>query len=244
MALSRKQRGVGILLVVIALLPALIIGYYVWKKAVPHWAENAVIDAFHIVYHRRQTFNNTYWLGTNVQKTPMDLWVYQEIVHELRPDLIIETGTYKGGSALYLASLCDLENNGQVATVDIEAYPNRPQHKRIQYLLGSSTSPAIVEQFKSLAAGKRTVMVDLDSAHSMQHVLNELRLYSPMVTKGSYLIVEDTHFNGHPILRHFGPGPTEAVQAFLKENHDFVIDKEREKLLLTFNAGGYLRKIK
>ncbi|MGA2325124.1 MAG: CmcI family methyltransferase [Bryobacteraceae bacterium] len=244
MTLFRRLCSITALLVVGALLPVLGFGFYAWKRAVPAWAEKTVIAAFHIVYHHRQTFNDTHWLGTEVQKTPLDLWVYQEIIHELRPDLIVETGTYKGGSALFMASICDLENHGQVATVDIEEYPGRPQHGRIRYLLGSSTAPGIIEQFKALAAGQRTVLVSLDSDHAKQHVLNELRLYSGLVTKGSYLIVEDTHFNGHPILPHFGPGPREAVQEFLKENQDFVADRGREKYLLTFNAGGFLRRVR
>lgn len=196
------------------------------------------------MYHHRQTFNDTHWLGTEIQKTPLDLWVYQELIHELRPDLIVETGTYKGGSALFMASICDLENNGQVATVDIEEYPGLPQHSRIRYLRGSSTSPGVIEQFKALASGQRTVLVASDSDHAKQHVLNELRLFSGLVTKGSYLIVEDTHFNGHPILPHFGLGPREAVEEFLKENRGFVADREREKYLLTFNAGGHLRRVR
>ncbi len=216
------------------------------KKPALAWGWSKVPDAFHVLYHRQgaQTFNNTYWLGTPVQKTPLDLWVYQEILTELRPDLIIETGTYKGGSALFLASICDLLNHGEVATVDIEEYPNLPKHSRIRYLHGSSTAPEIIEQFKSLAAGKRAVVVFLDSAHTKDHVLNELKLYSPFVTKGSYIVVEDTHFNGHPILPHHGPGPMEALDDFLKENRAFAIDSSREKFLLTFNPRGYLRKVR
>jgi cephalosporin hydroxylase len=220
--------------------------FYVWRKVVPRWLDARAPDAFHLRYHREgaHTFNNTYWLGVPVQKTPPDLWIYQEILNEIRPDLIVETGTYKGGSAYYLASICDLLHHGEVATVDIVEYPDRPKHDRIRYLLGSSVAPDIVAQFRKLAAGKQTVMVSLDSNHTMEHVLNELRLYSGLVTKGSYLVVEDTHFNGHPILPNAGPGPMEAVDAFLRENHDFAIDREREKFLLTFNPRGYLRRVR
>ena len=86
-------------------------------------------------------------------------------------------------------------------------------------------------------------MVILDSDHGKDHVLNELRTYSPFVTKGSYLIVEDTNINGHPVLHDFGPGPMEAVEDFLKENQNFTVDKSKEKFYLTFNPKGYLRKI-
>jgi cephalosporin hydroxylase len=85
-------------------------------------------------------------------------------------------------------------------------------------------------------------MVSLDSDHRAAHVQKELELYSPLVTPGMYLVVEDMHFNGYPILPKFGPGPTEAVEAFLKTNPPFERDRTRERFLLTFNPGGYLRR--
>ncbi|GAI83537.1 unnamed protein product, partial [marine sediment metagenome] len=100
-----------------------------------------------------------------------------------------------------------------------------------------------VEKVKSLVGNEDKIMVILDSDHSKQNVLNELRIYSKFVTKGSYLIVEDTNINGHPVYPEFGPGPMEAVDDFLKENKDFVVDKNKEKLILTFNPNGYLKKI-
>src|SRR5262245_30996750 len=89
-------------------------------------------------YRQGGTWYATAWLGVTVWKCPLDLWVYQEIVHEIRPDLIVETGTAFGGSALYLASICDLIGHGHVVTIDIQETPNRPRHERITYLLGSS----------------------------------------------------------------------------------------------------------
>jgi cephalosporin hydroxylase len=89
-----------------------------------------------------------------------------------------------------------------------------------------------------------TVLVILDSDHSKQHVLNELRLYHSFVTEGSYLIVEDSNINGHPVLPQFGPGPMEALDEFLQENDDFVIDESKHKFLITFNPRGYLKKVK
>jgi cephalosporin hydroxylase len=138
--------------------------------------------------------------------------------------------------------MCDLVNNGKVITIDIEDIKDKPQHKRIKYLLGSSTSKEIVEKIRSLVGNDGKVMVILDSDHSKQHVINELRIYSKFVTKGSYLIVEDTNINGHPVFSNFGPGPMEAVDEFLKENKDFVVDKTKEKLYLTFNPNGYLKR--
>jgi cephalosporin hydroxylase len=205
-----------------------------------------IIRACHQLYYARkeQTWGNTYWLGVSVQKCPPDLWIYQEIIYETRPDLIIECGTARGGSALYLASICELLGCGQVVTIDVIPQPGRLQHPRITYLTGSSTSSEIIEQVRALAAGATKVMVVLDSDHHKDHVLQEMRIYSSLVSVGCYLIVEDTILNGHPVVPDFGPGPWEAVEEFLRENHDFEIDKRREKFMLTANPNGYLKRIK
>jgi cephalosporin hydroxylase len=129
-------------------------------------------------------------------------------------------------------------------TVDIEDHPAKPKHPRITYLLGSSTSPEILAKIREAIRPGEKVLVDLDSDHHKEHVLNELRLYSPLVTPGSYLIVEDMHFNGHPILPKWGPGPTEAVEEFLRSNADFQPDRTREKFGMTFNRGGYLKRLR
>ena len=121
---------------------------------------------------------------------------------------------------------------------------NRPNHNRITYLLGSSTSKEIMEDVQRFIVNKNQIMVILDSDHKKEHVLSELRIYSQFVTKGSYIIVEDTNINSHPIFPDFGPGPMEAVKDFLEENKDFVIDKSREKFYLTFNPDGYLKRVR
>ena len=131
---------------------------------------------------------------------------------------------------------------GEVVTIDIEEYPNRPTHPRITYLHGSSTDPKIVQQVAERAASVASVLVILDSDHSMAHVRKEMELYAPIVTKGSYLIVEDTNINGNPVLPESGPGPNEAIADYLKSHPEFTIDRSMEKLLMTFNPGGYLRK--
>src|SRR5262245_2178064 len=171
-----------------------------------------VIHSFHLWYHRNgeTTFNNTRWLGVLTQKTPLDLWIFQEILSELKPDVLVEAGTYRGGSAYYFASIFDMLNHGRVITIDIEDFPGKPSHPRLTFLLGSSTAPEIVAKVKSAIRPGERVMVVLDSDHQASHVLDELNLYSPLVSPGSYLIVEDTHFNGNPILPKFGPGPMEA----------------------------------
>lgn len=129
-------------------------------------------------------------------------------------------------------------------TIDIEDFPGKPKHPRITYLLGSSTSNEILAKIRSLIQPGETVMVALDSDHRAPHVANELNLYSPLVTPGSYLVVEDTHFNGRPILPKFGPGPTEALQQFLPRHPEFQVDRSREKYGMTFNPGGYLKRLR
>lgn len=205
-----------------------------------------IIEHFHKFYYdscNQTWYKNTFWLGTRTLKCPLDLWIYQEIIFEIKPDIIIESGTRYGGSALFLACLCESLNKGKIISIDIEFNNDRPQHSRITYLLGSSTSNDIVQNVQSLIRSKDEVLVVLDSDHHRSHVQRELEIYSKFVTKGSYLIVEDTNINGHPVEPEFGPGPMEAVKEFLKGNKNFVIDKSREKFLLTFNPNGYLKKI-
>jgi len=205
--------------------------------------EAAIVRSFHRLYYHSasRTWSNTYWLGTQTQKCPLDLWVYQEILHELRPEAIVETGTASGGSASYLAAICDLLGTGRIVTVDV-VERERPAHERVTYLTGSSTDPQIAAQVLEFVGDDSPVLVILDSDHSRDHVLEELRLYAPLVTPGSYVIVEDTNVNGHPVSPDFGPGPMEAVDEFLRESAEFAVDAEREKLLLTFNPRGYLRR--
>ena len=214
--------------------------------ALPPGDRERLLDGFHRWYYEAGegggTWKDTRYLGVTTWKSPLDLWVYQELLWELRPGLIIETGTAHGGSGLYLASLCETIGSGEVVSVDIGEWPDRPAHPRLTYVVASSTDPAVVAQLAERAAGAGTVLVVLDSDHSRDHVLTELRAYAPLVTPGSYLVVEDTNINGHPVYEAFGPGPMEAVQDFLKERDDFEVDRSREKFLLTFNPGGWLRR--
>jgi cephalosporin hydroxylase len=204
----------------------------------------AVVDCFHRLYYRRsdQTWKQTWWRGVEVWKNPLDLWIYQEIIHEVRPDVIVEAGTKYGGSAFFLANLCDLEDWGRVVTIDVTEQPDRPQHDRITYLTGSSTDPQVIEQVDQIVAGGR-VLVLLDSDHSARHVLAELRAWHSRVPVGSYVIVEDTNVHGHPVMPSHGPGPMEAVDAFLAENDQFVVDESRHKFFMTFNPRGYLKRV-
>lgn len=214
--------------------------------------EKNIVEQFHKLYYDSHIFgkswSDTFWLDIPIMKCPLDLWIYQEIIFKVKPDVIIECGTAFGGSALFLASMCDLIGKGRVVTIDIEQKEKRPVHKRINYLLGSSTSKEIIEKVRNLIKNREKVMVLLDSDHHKAHVLNELKIYSKLVTKGSYLVVEDSNIN-HPIAPDFDPsssfpGPMEAIEEFLKGNKHFVIDKSKEKFFLTFNPKGYLKRIK
>jgi cephalosporin hydroxylase len=211
---------------------------------VSHERRRRTIQGFHRLYYGSpgRTWKNTRWLNVTAYKTPLDLWIYQELIVSLEPELIIETGTAHGGSALFLATVCDAVGAGEILTIDIEDRDGRPTHDRVTYLTGSSTAPETLAALRQRALGKAPVLVILDSDHSREHVLAELRCCADFVTPGSYLVVEDTNLNGHPVLPGYGPGPMEAVQDFLRERSDFRPDEEQEKFFLSFNPGGFLRR--
>jgi cephalosporin hydroxylase len=177
------------------------------------------------------------------------MWAIQEIIAETKPDFIVETGTYKGGGAVFYASILQYVNPaGKVITIDI-----KPQfedaaklplfQERVEFIEGSSVSDDVIARVAARVEGGR-VMVTLDSDHHMKHVLNELRLYSRFVSPGGYLIVQDTAHNGHPLRTWDGKGPMEALEEFLAENKDFEQDQSREKFLLTFFPRGYLKRVR
>jgi cephalosporin hydroxylase len=185
-----------------------------------------------------------------IEKNPLDLWMMQQIIYETRPDFVIETGTFKGGSALYWAYTLNgmgLENS-RVFTIDVQdltatAAVNPLWKKYVTFYKGSSTAPEIVRDIAGRVKGRK-VLVTLDSDHTATHVINEMRAYAPMINPGSYLVVEDTHMDGIPTEKDFGPGPMTAVLQFLKEGgtKDFEQDFSREALVMTFNPGGWLRR--
>jgi cephalosporin hydroxylase len=204
------------------------------------------IDLFQNIYYDSPalTWDNTSWFGVPCKKYPTDLWIYQEIICENKPDVIIETGTLEGGSALYLASLLDLVGHGRVISIDLQFRGGRPVHDRITYITGSSTAASTIEKLEPLLRDTGSRMVILDSDHRKAHVEDELRIYSRYVTPGQYLVVEDSAINGHPVYGKFGPGPFEAIATFLKSTDDFVVDKTKEKFLLSANHNGNLRRVR
>ena len=209
------------------------------------WPET--VTRFADLYHelRNQTLGRTRWLGVTIVKAPTDLVVLQEIIAETRPDLIIETGVLAGGSTFFIATLLDLLRiDGQVVGVDVDLSPVRPhiaEHPKVDLIEGSSTDPKVIDELRERAQGRR-VMVDLDSDHSAEHVGRELRALAPLVTPGCYLVVEDT-WMGRSVRFDQGAGPADALEGWLAEGQPFEVDRWRERLLLTHNAGGYLRRV-
>ena len=195
------------------------------------------------------------WLGRPIIQYPHDIIAIQEIIWKTKPDLIIETGIAHGGSIIFSASMLELLGKGEVLGIDIDikkqnhkAIKKHPLSKRIQMIEGSSISKKVVKKVYELAKGKKRIIVMLDSNHTHKHVLKELELYSPLLTKGSYLIVFDTIIEEMPKKffsnRPWGKGnnPKSAVQEFLKKNSRFRIDKKIEnKLLISVAPGGYLK---
>jgi cephalosporin hydroxylase len=209
-----------------------------------------ISDNFHKQYEKNRMWENTKWLGVPMWKFPGDCLVIQDIIYEIKPDYIIETGTGLGGSSIFYASILELMYHGMVLTIDIDHTKhqlslcyNSGVVSRINRITGNSIDANIIEDVSRFANNKRCMVV-LDSWHSYEHVLKEMKLYSGFVAVGSYLIVEDTHVSGHPVPWEYGKGPYEAVKKFLKTNNDFVVDKSREFHGLTFNPNGYLKRIK
>lgn len=189
-----------------------------------------------------QTWKAVTWRGVPVQKFPTDLWLHQELIMSVQPDLIIETGTLYGGSAMYFGSLLDLIGKGEVLSIDISPQSPLPEHPRVTFITGSSVAPDIVEKVQQHVARASVVYVILDSDHSEEHVFKELEVYSRFVTPGSYLVVEDGTVNRHPVLPEFGPGPLEAQNRWLPGQSDFAVDPASYKYMLTNNPHGVLKK--
>lgn len=198
-------------------------------------------------YHSRDVvLSRCRWLGTPAQKNPLDAWICQELVHAVRPEVLIEIGGNEGGSTLFFAHLFDLLGAGQVVSVEIDRSRFAVEHPRIVEVTGDSSAPETVARVAALV-GDRSALVVHDGNHAKDAVLADLRLYSPFVRPGGYLIVEDGLVDLMPPRDVYGrlpEGPRAAVREFLKENRDFEIDAACERYLLTYNPGGYLRRVR
>lgn len=188
-------------------------------------------------------FGQTTWLGVPIWQNVLDLWTIQETLAEVRPALLVETGTHRGGSALFYAHLMDLMGHGRVVTIDI-VDPGDLGHDRITFLHGSSTDPAIVEQVRGLASeAGGPVMVILDGNHDRDHVAAELELYAPLVTPGSLLLSQDGVIDQLRIFADSRPGPLPANRDFLARHPEFEEDRERnERFLVTHHPAGWMRR--
>lgn len=172
------------------------------------------------------------WRGVPIAKNPLDLFVLQEILWDCQPDMVIETGTWFGGSALFIAETLEAIGHGGIYTIDSTAEPIRPKHARIVYIQADVLNEDLLQEIMEYR--KPRTMVILDDDHEKEHVLAELAAYGKLVTPGQHLIVEDTNTSG----------PREAVASFMQDTVDFEVDLSREKFGCTFNPGGYLRRIK
>jgi cephalosporin hydroxylase len=233
------------------------------KHRIEHLAEDQELLAMSLDWmvkssRHRYTYNFS-WLGRPIIQFPQDIVAMQEIIWEVKPDVIIETGIAHGGSLIFYASMLELQGNaGLVVGVDIdirqhnrEAIESHPMSPRIRLIQGPSTEHTVVEQVRGLVAEQERVMVILDSNHTHDHVLRELKLYSPLVTRGSYLIVFDTSVEDAPdelfAGRPWGKGnnPKTAVREFLATDNRFEVDRTIDaKLLITVAPEGYLRCVR
>lgn len=205
----------------------------------------------------KYSYNFT-WLGRPIIQFPQDMLAMQEIIWRVKPDLIVETGIAHGGSLIFYASLLELiGGDGRVLGIDVDIRKHNrieiekhPLCKRITMIEGSSIDGKVVNSVHEFAQTKQRVLVVLDSNHTHSHVLRELELYSPLVKRGSYLVIFDTVIEDMPEDffpdRPWGKGnnPKTAVREFLAHNRRFQIDAEMEgKLLITVAPGGYLKCI-
>jgi cephalosporin hydroxylase len=190
------------------------------------------------------------------------VWVTQEIIYETKPDVILDIGTHRGGSAaLWAVILEHVSPDGRVISIDIEDQVTKAKElpivqRSVDFLVGSSTAPEIIAEVKTRVAGRKVLAI-LDSLHTKDHVLAELEAYAPLIPVGGYIIVQDTLVDrDDPVWRRAiqtrawsrgikpGSGPGAAVQAFLSGRDDFVIDKSRERYLVTNNWNGFLKRVK
>lgn len=210
------------------------------------------------VTRHKYTYNFT-WMGRPIIQTPQDMVAMQEIIWATQPELIVETGIARGGSLIYYASLLELLGGARrVLGIDIDIREHNrqeiekhPMANRIDMIQGSSIDANVARGVAAVASSQDRVMVILDSNHTHEHVLQELRLYAPLVTKGCYLVVFDTLLEDMPddLIkdRPWGKGnnPKTAVHDFLKSTDRFEIDKSiQHKFLITVAPDGYLRCVK
>jgi cephalosporin hydroxylase len=200
-------------------------------------------DAFTAAYHRTLAWRETRWLGRQVANAPTDLVTYQEILADVRPDWVIETGTGGGGRAYFLATVCELLGHGEVISIAPRQDEKRPLHPRLRHLTAVPHEPEGREQVTAIVGSAPHAVVILGSRTRRDRTRKEFESFAPLVPVGSYLIVEHTVLNGFPVDASFGPGPHEAVRRMMNVHGEFLADTTRERHALTFNQGGFLKRI-
>jgi cephalosporin hydroxylase len=202
---------------------------------------------YHLWYYRKRVWDTTTWVGVKTLKSPSDMWNYQEILYSLKPSLVIEFGTRFGGSALFFAAVMrQIGNRFKLLSVDIDAETVSKQTRQdpnIELLTMSSLDPRVGQRIANLRSEyPGPVFVILDSDHSKDHVLAEMKTLRPFLVSGDYLIVEDSSVNGHPVYPSHGPGPFEAMNEYFQQHpEDYRYDAAREaKFGFTFATGGFL----
>lgn len=214
--------------------------------AEPEWLNLTVRDWAEQVQER--VLAGTSWLGVPMLKSPLDAWVLQQLVCDVCPDVIVEIGSYNGGSTMYLAHILDLLRHGEVVSVDHDRDFYVASHQRITDITGDSRDPEVVAKVRHICANRRTLVVH-DGNHERDAVLADMRAYAPLVTMGSYLIVEDGIIDLFPEGSALHPeglrcGPLPAIETFVAEDAGFVVDSSYERYLVTWNPRGYLRRVR
>ena len=217
--------------------------------AIDDLADEEIVARFAQIYwaDRDRSFFPNRWLGIQTLQHPFDVWITQEIITEVAPEVIVEVGSFRGGSAALWATIQQqVVPHGRVVAVDIDDQMAEARTvpifaAKVDFVHGDSTDPAVVAHVHELVGGRRALVI-LDSAHTKEHVAAEIAAYASLVPAGSYLIVQDTFVNGHPLEREWGPGPFEAVADFLAVDDRFEADRSRERMSFTFNPNGFLRR--
>lgn len=196
------------------------------------------------------------WLGIPVIQTPEDLVLMQELIFKVKPDFIIETGIAHGGGLVYYASLMELLGKGKVIGIDVEIREHNrkvievhPLFKRIELIEGDSVAEKTIQKVRKRIPENSKVIVCLDSSHFKAHVLQELEFYQNFIIPGCYIVVFDTIASkmaemGIADKKYIDNGPKEAVEEFLKANDNFKVEEQFNKLYISFNPNGYLKRIK
>jgi cephalosporin hydroxylase len=199
---------------------------------------------FSDLIRKTDNFGDVTWLGEPIWQNVLDIWVIQEALAEIKPALVLETGTNRAGSAIFYANLLDLMGlDSRVVTVDVERLHAR-EHARVEFLIGSSVGEPVMSVMRErAAAAEGPVMVILDSDHSEGHVHAELEAYGQLVTPGSLMLCQDGVIDILPLFEPGRPGPLPAIDRFLASHPEFTVDERyNERFLVTHHPSGWLRR--